>query len=281
MEDAHSAIIGIPDIGENVSWFAVFDGHGGASSSDVCSANLFENICSSDGFMDALRMEHSLGEEELLDKVKSGILSGFLKQDENLRKIPDFDKSGTTAVCALISEKYVLFSNCGDSRCLVSQNSKPVMATKDHKPANPQEEERIQKAGGNVKDGRFVFPSLPGSLGVSRGLNVSRGLGDFKYKNTPEKGPTEQLVSAQPEFYYKVREPEKDEFVVLACDGVWNVMSNEDICSFIAARMRVTPNLVEITNDVAKVCLRKVTCFETCFEYSKHPNSGSLKTRFI
>jgi hypothetical protein len=82
-------------------------------------------------------------------QVKGGILNGFLELDEKLRKIPEVangeDKSGTTAVCALISEKYVLFSNCGDSRGVLSgDGSKPVLATQDHKPSNPPERERIQ-----------------------------------------------------------------------------------------------------------------------------------------
>ena len=51
-------------------------------------------------------------------------MSGFLELDEKLRKIPEVangeDKSGTTAVCVLITEKYVLFSNCGDSRGVLS-----------------------------------------------------------------------------------------------------------------------------------------------------------------
>jgi hypothetical protein len=72
-----------------------------------------------------------------------------LFQDEKLRKIPEVvngeDKSGTTAVCALISEKYIIFSNCGDSRGVLSgDGSRPVLATQDHKPSNPPERERIQ-----------------------------------------------------------------------------------------------------------------------------------------
>jgi len=253
MEDAHSAIIGIPDIGENVSWFAVFDGHAGSRVSAHCSDHLLDCISSVEDFKDSLRKEHTLGEEELLEKVKAGILNGFLELDEKLRKIPEVangeDKSGTTAVCALITEKYVLFSNCGDSRGVLSgEGSKPVLATLDHKPSNPPERERIQNAGGSVMIQR-----------VNGSLAVSRALGDFEYKNVDGKGPTEQLVSPEPEFYYKVREPEKDEFLVLACDGVWDVMTNEDICSFIAARMRVTDDLEQIANEVIDTCLHKVS----------------------
>ena len=67
-------------------------------------------------------------------QVKTGILSGFLELDEKLRKIPEVangeDKSGTTAVCALITEKHVLFSNCGDSRGVLSSGgANPVLCT--------------------------------------------------------------------------------------------------------------------------------------------------------
>ena len=93
---------------------------------------------------------------------------------------------------------------------------------------------------------------------MSQNLFYSRALGDFEYKNVDGKGPTEQLVSPEPEFYMKLRDSESDEFLVLACDGVWDVMSNEDICSFISARMRVTDDLEFIANEVIDTCLHKV-----------------------
>ena len=67
------------------------------------------------------------------------------------RKIPEVangeDKSGTTVCSVLISPKYVIFSNCGDSRGVLSGNGEPVLVTLDHKPSNPPELERIQNAG--------------------------------------------------------------------------------------------------------------------------------------
>merc|ERR1712088_1065611 len=259
MEDAHSAVIGLPEVGENISWFAVFDGHAGSRVSAHCSTHLLESISSMDDFKESLKKEHQLSEEELMEKVKTGILSGFLELDEKLRKIPEVangeDKSGTTAVCVLITEKYVLFSNCGDSRGVLScktgsgndaSASSPVLATLDHKPSNPPEKERIQNAGGSVMIQR-----------VNGSLAVSRALGDFEYKNVDGKGPTEQLVSPEPEFYIKERDETRDEFLVLACDGVWDVMSNEEICSFIGHRMRVHDNLETICNEVIDTCLYK------------------------
>merc|ERR1719195_465623 len=250
MEDAHSAMIGIPDQKDNVSWFAVFDGHAGSRVSAHCSHHLLDCIRASDDFTCSLQQEHTLSQEEMMGGIKKGILKGFLELDEKLRKIPEVasgeDKSGTTAVGALITDKYLIIANCGDSRGVACTNGKPVLATQDHKPSNEPERERIQNAGGSVMIQR-----------VNGSLAVSRALGDFEYKNVDGKGPTEQLVSPEPEFYMKKRESDKDEFLVLACDGVWDVMTNEDICSFVNARMRVTDNLEQIANEVIDTCLHK------------------------
>ena len=70
MEDAHSAVIGIPEINENIAWFAVFDGHAGSRVSAHCSTHLLESISTFDDFKDALKKEHQLSEEELMEKVR-------------------------------------------------------------------------------------------------------------------------------------------------------------------------------------------------------------------
>lgn len=134
MEDAHSAIIGLPESGlDKVSWFAVFDGHAGSRVSAHCSRHLLDCVLSTDDFKAAVKTEKSLSKDELFEKVKAGILQGFLELDEKLRKIPEVangeDKSGTTAVCALITENYVIFSNCGDSRGVLSRKGMPVLVT--------------------------------------------------------------------------------------------------------------------------------------------------------
>lgn len=72
------------------------------------------------------------------------------------------------------------------------------------------------------------------------------------------KGPCEQLVSPEPEISVEPRDAAQDEFMVLACDGVWDVMSNEDLVDFIRSRLRVTNDLESICNQVIDTCLYKV-----------------------
>ena len=71
MEDAHSAVLGLPDVSDNISWFAVFDGHAGSRVSAHCSGHLLDCILSQDSFKESLKKEHVLSEEELMDKVRT------------------------------------------------------------------------------------------------------------------------------------------------------------------------------------------------------------------
>lgn len=87
---------------------------------------------------------------------------------------------------------------------------------------------------------------------------MSRALGDFEYKNVKGMGPCEQLVSPEPEIFVREKDDMADEFLVLACDGIWDVMSNEDLCAYIHNRLCVTDNLQEVTSQVIDTCLYKV-----------------------
>lgn len=96
---------------------------------------------------------------------------------------------------------------------------------------------------------------------VNGSLAVSRALGDYDYKNVEGRGQCEQLVSPEPEIFVRERDDTSDEFLVLACDGVWDVMSNEALCSYIHSRLKITDDLESITNQVIDTCLYKVSFF--------------------
>lgn len=87
------------------------------------------------------------------------------------------DKSGSTAVCVLISPNHFFIANCGDSRAVLCRKGVPAVCTLDHKPTVPAEKKRIQDAGGSVMIHR-----------VNGSLAVSRALGDFEYKCVEGKG---------------------------------------------------------------------------------------------
>lgn len=247
MEDAHAAKIGLPGL-KDWSFFAVFDGHAGARISGYCSEKLLEAIVGNEDFRANDASDAKLL-EPVPDKVRLGIRTGFLRLDDQIRHLPETvsgeDKSGTTAVCVLISPKHLFFANCGDSRTVLSRGGQVAFCTQDHKPINPIEKERIQNAGGSVMIQR-----------VNGSLAVSRALGDFEYKNVQGKGQCEQLVSPEPEIFIEERS-DKDEFIVLACDGIWDVMTNEELCDFVRDRMLLTDDLKSVCNSVVDTCLSK------------------------
>nr|XP_046212782.1 protein phosphatase 1B-like isoform X1 [Oncorhynchus gorbuscha]XP_046212783.1 protein phosphatase 1B-like isoform X1 [Oncorhynchus gorbuscha] len=242
MEDAHTAMVGLPHGLTDWSFFAVYDGHAGSRVANYCSAHLLEHILSGGA-------EFTPGTGSV-EGVKDGIRTGFLKIDEYMRSFTDLrqglDRSGSTAVGVLLSPFHLYFINCGDSRAVLSRDGRVGFSTQDHKPCNPREKERIQNAGGSVMIQR-----------VNGSLAVSRALGDYDYKCVDGKGPTEQLVSPEPEVCVLERAAEGDEFVVLACDGIWDVMSNEELCEFVRSRLQVFDDLERVCTAVVDTCLHK------------------------
>ncbi|KAG1653465.1 Protein phosphatase 1B [Nymphon striatum] len=258
MEDAHCAVLGLPHGLKDWSFFAVFDGHAGAGVSGLCAENLLESITQCEDFRTSVEKKsakevNGTGKDQsnvYIGKIKLAIREGFLQLDEKMRALPEVtsgqDKSGSTAVCCLISPTHLFIANCGDSRAVLSRNNQAYFSTQDHKPIMPAEKERIQNAGGSVMIER-----------VNGSLAVSRALGDYEYKQVEGKGQCEQLVSPEPEIIVQERDHEKDEFIVFACDGIWDVMSNEELCDFIRSRLRITNNLESICNQVIDTCLYK------------------------
>ncbi|KAG0443337.1 hypothetical protein HPB47_015030 [Ixodes persulcatus] len=243
MEDAHCAVVGLPCGLDRWSFFAVFDGHAGARVSAHCAQNLLDSIIQTEEFAQTVS-----GGEETAEQVSTGIRNGFLCLDDQMRAIPEVasgeDKSGSTAVCALVSPSHLYFANCGDSRAVLCRAGAPAFSTRDHKPINPGEKERIQRAGGSVMIQR-----------VNGSLAVSRALGDFEYKQVAGRGPCEQLVSPEPEVTVRPRELATDEFMVLACDGIWDVLSNEELCQFVRHQLLLTDSLEAVCSAVIDICL--------------------------
>ena len=66
------------------------------------------------------------------------------------------------------------------------------------------------------------------------------------------------MLSPEPDFYIKLREPNIDEFLVLACDGVWDVMSPEEVCDYIYLNIRKpSSDLKCLANEMVDLCLGK------------------------
>lgn len=142
-------------------------------------------------------------------------------------------------------------ANAGDSRCIICREGKAVDMSLDHKPEDAPELERITKAGGKVSnDGR-----------INGGLNLSRAIGDHSYKQNKDLGAKEQMITALPDVKTLTIDPVKDQFMVLACDGIWNFMSSQDVCDFILPRLTEgRERLSQICEEVCIICISYRYC---------------------
>nr|CAD7449738.1 unnamed protein product [Timema bartmani] len=151
--------------------------------------------------------------------------------------------AGTTAVVIIIKDNVLYCGNVGDSRAVASVNGSVNVLSLDHKPSNEIEIKRIQAAGGWVEYNR-----------VNGNLALSRALGDFVFKKNEKKKAEEQIVTAFPDV--EVRKITYDwEFVIMACDGIWDVMTNEEVVEFVRMRLGTGMDPEDICEDLMTRCL--------------------------
>lgn len=149
--------------------------------------------------------------------------------------------SGTTAVVSLIYKNKLYVANAGDSRCVLCRNGAPIEMSIDHKPEDDEEKTRIERAGGKITmDGR-----------INGGLNLSRAIGDHTYKQNADLPPEEQIVTACPDIK-EIELTKDDSFMVIACDGIWNVMTNDEVIDFVNTRLKTENTNKE--NMLSKIC---------------------------
>lgn len=241
-----------------ISLFAVFDGHGGSECSKFLGGKngydpksgiakwvkySFENH--QYGSIDKHKLHQVLYKDKEIKRLFNtleGLISQILKdvffyQDRELLKHFANSPCGSTGVVALIINGETLYvANCGDSRCVLSSKNNGIKTMSfDHKPQHIGELLRINDNGGTVSLGR-----------VGGVLALSRAFSDFQFKkgvsysnrkptnphlhNTPYQ---ESQVTVEPDVLMHTIDYKKDEFLVLACDGIWDVYSNKKLMQFI------------------------------------------------
>jgi len=233
MEDAHTAALKLLDK-KGYSYFGVYDGHGGQNVAKYSGNFLHARIAKDENF------------ETNLSKA---IQSGFLATDNDLKNDPQFqnDPSGCTAVTAIVTPNGEIYvGNAGDSRAVLSEDGEAIQMSDDHKPVNPGEQKRIQDAGGFVEFGR-----------VNGNLALSRALGDFEFKQNATLAAEKQIVTAYPDVKKHTIKFESTEFLVLACDGIWDCLSSQDVVSFIRKNISENKDLRRACEDLMERCLAK------------------------
>lgn len=261
MEDAHCAQLDVD--GEKSAFFGVYDGHAGTDVAIYTSRFLHLN-CISDPDMKAGR-------------IKAALKNGFLKTDADLLKdegmaeclkirkevarrkhgsdnqdMDDDDEddddigvteSGSTAVTCFMKGSTIYCANAGDSRAVLCRSGKAFALSEDHKPMDQTEKTRIEKANGFVEDKR-----------VNGTLAVARAMGDFSFKQEKTLSAEEQQVTCNPDIK-EVAIEDSDEFIILACDGIWDVVTSQEAVDFVSKKMREGLDLKDILSDLFDHCL--------------------------
>eukprot|EP00439_Symbiodinium_sp_Y106_P077523 s1460_g16.t1 len=173
-------------------------------------------------------------DELLCRPEEQSYLQSFTGATRNGNKMSDARRVGCTAVVCLVQSEQLIVANAGDSRAVLSRAGFAVPLSEDHKPNLPTERDRILKAGGVVERqqiGKFTQHRVNGNL------NLSRTIGDLDYKRNSALRMSEQIISSTPDVTYFQREA-RDDFILLACDGIWETMSSQDVVDFVNERLK-------------------------------------------
>ncbi|XP_078157920.1 putative protein phosphatase 2C 27 isoform X2 [Carex rostrata] len=227
MEDTHVCIsdlaknYGYNSIEETISFYGVFDGHGGKDAALFVRDNLPRVIVEDADF--PVEME----------KVVS---RSFVQIDNQFAKTCSLQSalsSGTTALTAMIFGRSLLVANAGDCRAVLSRFGSAVVMSRDHRPCCTRERKRVESLGGYVDDGY-----LNGQLAITRALGDWH-LEGMKNQNQADSsvGVSPGPLSAEPELKL-ITLTKEDEFLIIACDGIWDVFSNQNAVDFIRRRLQ-------------------------------------------
>lgn len=187
-----------------------------------------------------LRMDTLLSNNE--GKTEVVKIQKEMRERENAPKTEEESHAGCTAVVCLITSEFIYVANAGtcdiprylshhagDSRAVVcSLKGEAKELSRDHKPEEKSERERILKAKGTIEDGR-----------INGNLNLSRAIGDFEYKCDKTLSAEEQIITANPEIT-KIKNEGLD-FLIIGCDGIWESKTSGEMVGWLKGRVGKKP----------------------------------------
>jgi serine/threonine protein phosphatase PrpC len=228
-----------------MSYFAIFDGHGGENCSEYLKNNFLNILIENKNFPYDIKLALT----ETFEKIEKD----FFNKNKGKEK-EEIDKSGSCALVCIMTENKIFIANIGDSRAIMSINNgtKIKQLTVDHKPNNIKEYERVIKNGGKVYIDDFsgegsvepdknqikyifnknefakyktqadiIYRHFPSNLAIMRSI------GDFKAKSKDFGGLPNNII-AVPEIYTYDYNHIND-FIIMGCDGIFDDLSNEEI----------------------------------------------------
>ncbi|KAG6740375.1 hypothetical protein POTOM_055824 [Populus tomentosa] len=254
------------------SFYGVFDGHGGKHAADFACYHLPRLIAE---------------DEDFPMEVERVVTSAFLQTDSAFAKACSLDAalaSGTTALAALVVGRLafthpptdsalpgafnahqtrlwlLVVANAGDCRAVLCRRGNAIDMSNDHKPMCSKERKRIEASGGYIYDGY-----------LNGLLNVARALGDWHMEGLKGDGSDGGPLSAEPELMTR-QLTEEDEFLIIGCDGIWDVFRSQNAVDFARRRLQEHNDPVMCSKDLVDEALKResgdnlaviVVCFQS------------------
>jgi serine/threonine protein phosphatase PrpC len=205
------------------------------------------------GDLASAREKGSLSKEEAHQVMMKMVFLKRLEAQPAVEANAMADHVGCTANVVLVTSTKLICANAGDSRSVLCRDGRAVELSHDHKPNHHIEKSRIEAAGGYVE---AITGGPRSHYRVNGNLNLSRALGDLEYKKRTDLGPDQQIISGTPDVLTETITPQ-DEFLVCACDGVWDVMTNQEVVDFVRVRMqrRRGASISEIVEELLDKCI--------------------------
>ncbi|MFS7908323.1 putative protein-serine/threonine phosphatase [Helianthus anomalus] len=204
------------------SFYALFDGHNGAEAASYVKEHAMRLFFEDSDLPQAAPTSASDADDLFLKQVEESHNKAFLQADLALAdECSVSDYCGTTALTVLIMGRHIIIANAGDSRAVLCRNGSATQMTDDHRGSTClQEKERCERLGGYFDEDGYLNGQL----------SVTRALGDWHMKK-------EKLVIAEPDVRQMVL-TDNDEFMIIACDGIWDVMSNQEAVALVRCQLR-------------------------------------------
>lgn len=243
---------GVKNVGEGPNaFYGVFDGHGGKHAADFACNYLPRFI---------------IEDVDFPGEIERVVASAFHQTDAAFAEACSTNAglaSGTTALAALVLGRSLLVANAGDCRAVLCRRGKAIEMSRDHKPVSANEKMRIEECGGYVYDGY-----------LNGQLNVARALGDWHMEGM--KGQDGGPLSAEPELM-KTRLTEEDEFLIMGCDGIWDVFRSQNAVDFARRRLQEHNDPLTCCKDLVDEALKRkssdnLAVVVVCFQLKPPPN---------
>ncbi|ORC86287.1 protein phosphatase 2C [Trypanosoma theileri] len=251
MEDEHFIRLNATSVaGQPVSLLGILDGHCGRRVADLAAKYVPDNFLSHS----ALGENNALAFVESIIQADRAIFHALGKGGVSGPGVSCTSSGGCTLITAAVHGRMLYVACLGDARAVLYDGNMTIPMSEDHKPTNKKEHTRILQCGGFVQFGRVC--------GI---LAVSRALGDYEFKfNGNRFIANRELMVSNVADVRQINLTDSSKFLLMACDGLWDVVENEEATQFVRDFLSYTPDVgssPETTKRALNNCCQKLAEF--------------------